>query len=109
MGAERKNCLTAVKHLMKRLQNHLHQSRKLNVYEEFEVPEDVKEGHFAVVAKTEEEKPTRFVVELRVLKHPAFLRLLKMAEDEYGFHHRGAVQVPCQPDELRRIIQERIC
>lgn len=97
---------------MKRLHNHLQQSRKLHVLEELDceqVPEDVKEGHFAVVAKNEEEKPIRFVVELCVLKHPAFLRLLKMAEDEYGFHHRGAVEVPCQPDELRRILQDRIC
>lgn len=75
------------------------------VTEETVVPDDVKEGHFAIVAKNEKEKPIRFVVELCVLQHPGFLRLLKMAEEEYGFQQSGAIALPCKPEELLRILK----
>ncbi|KAK4419241.1 hypothetical protein Salat_2336900 [Sesamum alatum] len=121
MAIERKRGLIAFKLLVKRLQNHLHLSRRvvLETFRRFEceeveakemVPDDVKEGHFAILAvKNEEEKPTRFVVELCLLKQPAFLRLLKLAEEEYGFQQTGALAVPCPPEQLRRILQEKIC
>lgn len=71
------------------------------------VADDVKEGQFAVLAaKNKEQKPIRFVVELCILKHPKFLKLLELAEQEYGFQQKGALAVPCQPDELRRILQD---
>ncbi|KAL0309679.1 UNVERIFIED_CONTAM: Auxin-responsive protein SAUR32 [Sesamum radiatum] len=53
------------------------------------------------------EKPTRFVVELCLLKQPAFLRLLKLAEEEYGFQQTGTLAVPCPPEELKRILQDK--
>ncbi|KAI3471875.1 hypothetical protein Pfo_028563 [Paulownia fortunei] len=117
MKAEGKKGLIALKLLIRRLQNHLQLSRRVDMFRGFEceeveaketVPDDVKEGHFAILAKNEGEKPIRFVVELCVLKHPAFLRLLKLAEEEYGFQQRGALAVPCQPEELRRILQDKI-
>lgn len=118
MAVQRKTGLIALKHMIKKLQNHLQLSRKVDLLIKFvreeedaakeeRVPEDVKEGQFAVVAKTDEEKPIRFVVGLSVLEHPAFLKLLKMAEDEFGFQHNGALELPCQPEELRRILQDR--
>ncbi|XP_076893370.1 auxin-induced protein 15A-like [Bidens hawaiensis] len=67
--------------------------------------EDVKEGHFAVVA-VNCEKPKMFVVELRCLTNPGFLRLLKKAGEEYGFKHEGAIAIPCEPDELQMVLQE---
>ena len=69
------------------------------------LPRDVEEGHFAVVA-TKCEKPKRFVVELRCLSNPSFLRLLKEAGDEYGFKHEGAIAVPSNHHELQMILQE---
>lgn len=69
------------------------------------VPKDVGEGHFVVVA-SECEKPKRFVVELRCLTNPRFLRLLKKAGEEYGFKHEGAIEIPCEPNELQLILQE---
>ncbi|WOL13274.1 auxin-induced protein 6B-like [Canna indica] len=69
------------------------------------VPKDVKEGQFAVVAVWGE-KATRFVVSLSCLSNPLFLRLLEMAEEEFGFENRGAIALPCQPNELERIIRE---
>ncbi|KAI3738269.1 hypothetical protein L2E82_28292 [Cichorium intybus] len=66
---------------------------------------EVIAGHFAVVA-VKCEKPKRFVVELRCLSNPVFLRLLKKAGEEYGFKHEGAIAIPCEPHELQLIIQE---
>lgn len=69
-----------------------------------EVPEDVKEGEFAVVAVWNEEA-TRFVASLSCLSNPVFLRLLELAEEEFGFQQEGALAVPCKPSELERIIK----
>ncbi|KAL2250658.1 auxin-responsive protein SAUR71-like [Sesamum indicum] len=119
MATERRKGFIAFKLLVKRLQNHLHISRRvLEIFRRFEceeveaketVPDDVKEGHFAVLAvNNEEEKPTRFVADLCLLKQPAFLRLLKLAEEEYGFQQTGALAVPCPPEELKKILQDEI-
>ncbi|KAL2239405.1 auxin-responsive protein SAUR50 [Sesamum indicum] len=74
--------------------------------DEIAVPEDVKEGHFAVIAVDDEELK-RFVVPLSFLTHPSFLRLLEQAAEEYGFDHDGALTVPCRPTELERILAEQ--
>ncbi|KAI4300307.1 hypothetical protein L6164_033699 [Bauhinia variegata] len=58
------------------------------------IPDDVTEGHFAVFAKKGEETK-RFIVELDYLNNPAFLGLLELAEEEYGFRQKGALAVPC--------------
>ncbi|KAE8099643.1 hypothetical protein FH972_017608 [Carpinus fangiana] len=74
--------------------------------EEVQVPDDVSEGHFAVLAvKGEETK--RFVVELDYLTNPAFLMLLEKAKEEYGFRQKGALQIPCPPEELQKILDDR--
>ncbi|VFQ81510.1 unnamed protein product [Cuscuta campestris] len=73
------------------------------------VPEDVKEGHFAVMAVDEEdeEEMKRFVVPLACLAHPSFVKLLERAAEEYGFERDGAIMVPCKPSELERILAEQ--
>lgn len=70
------------------------------------VPEDVKEGHFAVWAVMGGESK-RFIVDLCYLTNPAFLRLLEQAEEEYGFEQKGTLAVPCQPEELQKILQPK--
>ncbi|KAH7691963.1 Small auxin-up RNA protein [Dioscorea alata] len=70
------------------------------------VPEDVKEGHFAVLAVHGERPPKRYVLSLRCLSHPVFLQLLEMASEEFGFSQAGAIAVPCRPCELERIISD---
>lgn len=69
------------------------------------VPEDVKEGHFAVIAVDEYEE-RRFVVPLSYLKRALFVKLLERAAEEYGFDHEGAVVIPCRPSELERMLDE---
>ncbi|KAF7804428.1 Auxin-induced protein 6B [Senna tora] len=67
------------------------------------VPDDVKEGYFAVLAIKGEE-PKRFIVELEYLTNPAFMGLLDQAREEYGFRQKGALAVPCLPQELQKIL-----
>ncbi|KAK3226570.1 hypothetical protein Dsin_006432 [Dipteronia sinensis] len=72
------------------------------------VPDDVKEGHFVVFAVKGEETE-RFVIELCLLTSPEFLRLLEEAEEEFGFKQKGALTIPCRPQELHRIILQGRC
>ncbi|XP_009792601.1 auxin-responsive protein SAUR32-like [Nicotiana tabacum] len=69
------------------------------------VSNDVKEGQFAVCSVNTKEEPQRFVVELHWLTNPSFLKLLKQAEDEYGFIQKGAIEVPCLAEELQNVLQ----
>ncbi|XWS43566.1 hypothetical protein CRYUN_Cryun16bG0115100 [Craigia yunnanensis] len=78
-----------------------------DVEETKKIPKDVKEGHFAVIA-VKGGKPKRFILELSYLRNPAFLRLLEQAKEEYGFQQTGALAVPCQPEELQKILEDRI-
>ncbi|XP_062004326.1 uncharacterized protein LOC133721661 [Rosa rugosa] len=68
------------------------------------VPEDVKEGHFAVFAVVGKET-TRFVTKLESLNDPALMELLEQAKDEYGFQQKGALEVHCRPEELHSILE----
>lgn len=78
-------------------------SKEASVSNSTYVPEDVKEGHFAVIAEGGEEHK-RFVLPLTCLSNPKFLKLLEQAEEEYGFDHEGAVTIPCRPSDLERIL-----
>ncbi|CAI8616383.1 unnamed protein product [Vicia faba] len=64
---------------------------------------DVKKGHFVVMAEDEEEIK-RFVVPLRVLTNPMFVRLLEQAGEKYGFKGNGALTVPCRPNEFQMLM-----
>jgi len=67
------------------------------------VAEDVKEGHFVVIAKDIGEEAKRLVVPLSSLKNPTFLRLLEDAAEEYGFDQH-ALTIPCRPSELEMLL-----
>ncbi|TKY52955.1 Auxin-responsive protein SAUR32 [Spatholobus suberectus] len=71
-----------------------------------EVPDDVREGYFAVLA-TKDGESKRFIVGLHYLTDPAFLGLLDQAQEEFGFRQQGALAIPCQPQELRKILDGR--
>ncbi|KAA8544114.1 hypothetical protein F0562_022126 [Nyssa sinensis] len=112
----KKNGIVKLKIVVEKLQKSLLLRKKsASNADEFEevndstnVPEDVKEGHFAVLAaETDDDEPKRFVVPLSYLTHPTFLRLLQQAAEEYGFHHGDALTIPCRPSELERILAEQ--
>lgn len=94
-----------LKIVVERLQKSLLSGKKYSSDDEMRVPEDVKEGHFAVLA-VDDDQLRRFVVPLSFLTRPSFLRLLEEAAEEYGFDHDGALTVPCRPTVLQRILAE---
>ncbi|KAK6936087.1 Small auxin-up RNA [Dillenia turbinata] len=114
-NAKKKNGIVNLKIVVEMLQKSLSLVKKsLTNFEDCEeisetnyVPEDVKEGHFAVIAVDDINEPKRFVVPLNYLKHPGFVRLLEQSAEVYGFDHEGVLTVPCRPSELERILAER--
>ncbi|KAM3205348.1 auxin-responsive protein SAUR32-like [Capsicum annuum] len=126
MGKERKsNCKgIMINHLMLKLKSitHLQLIPKYSNRYQFDVvesvdtpraneevvPNDVKEGHFAVFSVNPKEEPKRFIVELHWLTDPSFLKLMKQTEDEYGFEPKGVLEVPCLAEELQKILELNI-
>lgn len=96
---------TKLKHVVKRLQKSLFFScSSAPIYEEG-VGSSVKKGHFVVVATDHHEgEAKRFIIDMKYLKHPCFLRLLEQAAEEFGFDQEGAIAVPCRPRDLERIL-----
>ncbi|KAG5583002.1 hypothetical protein H5410_053629 [Solanum commersonii] len=122
MRKERNNCKAMLNHLMVKLKNiidHLQLIPKSSNKHHFDfvelvetsrannemVPNDVKEGYFAVFSVNSEEEPKRFIVELHCLNNLSFLKLLKQTEDEYGFGQKGVLEVPCHATELQKILK----
>ncbi|VVA97050.1 unnamed protein product [Arabis nemorensis] len=68
------------------------------------IPRDVKKGQVAVVA-VKGERAKRFVLELKELNKPEFMRLLEQAKEEFGFQLRGPLTIPCQPEEVQKILK----
>ncbi|XP_055808351.1 auxin-responsive protein SAUR32-like [Solanum dulcamara] len=106
--------MSRLNHLMRKLKNNLLQLiSKFDVVEIVEtprannemVPNDVKEGYFAVFSVNPEEEPKRFIVELHCLNNPSFLKLLRQTEDEYGFGQKGVLEVHCLAEELHNILE----
>ncbi|PHU05463.1 hypothetical protein BC332_26285 [Capsicum chinense] len=120
MGKERmSNCMVMFKVIMRKLKSHIQlipkytNRHQLGVVEtpranEEVLPNDVKEGYFAVCSVSPEEEAKRFIVELHWLNDPSFLQLLKQAEDEYGFQQKGVLEVPCRAAELQKILELNI-
>ncbi|XP_015055099.1 auxin-responsive protein SAUR32-like [Solanum pennellii] len=123
MSKERNNCKAMLNHLMlklKKIIDHLQLIPKYSNEHQFDVvefvetpranndqmvPNDVKEGYFAVFSVNPEEEPKRFIVELHCLNNPSFLKLLKQTEDEYGFGQKGVLEVHCHAAELQKILK----
>ncbi|XVE76137.1 hypothetical protein DITRI_Ditri12bG0149100 [Diplodiscus trichospermus] len=64
----------------------------------------IREGHFVVIA-AEGQEPKRFVIKLDHLKNRDFLKLLKRAEEKFGFSQEGVLELPCLADELQSILR----
>jgi SAUR family protein len=92
--------LSFVEKIQKGISHFVH---KRHEFSEELVPEDVREGYFAVVAMKDGEMKG-FIIGLEYLSDPEFLGLLDQAKEEYGFMHKGAIAVPCEPQQLQNII-----
>nr|GMC52831.1 auxin-responsive protein SAUR32-like [Ipomoea batatas] len=63
-----------------------------------------KKGCFSVVAVGGAGEPKKFFIGLEYLSYPPFLELLEAAEKEFGFEQQGVLAVPCEANELQRIL-----
>ena len=62
---------------------------------------DVPKGCLAIRVGHGEEDLQRFVVPLNYFNHPLFLQLLKEAENEFGYDHKGTITIPCRVEEFK--------
>ncbi|XP_038887253.1 auxin-responsive protein SAUR50-like [Benincasa hispida] len=60
----------------------------------------VPKGHFAVYVG---ENRSRYVVPISLLTHPDFQCLLRLAEEEFGFHHHMGLTIPCEEVVFRSL------
>ncbi|XP_008376188.1 auxin-responsive protein SAUR32-like [Malus sylvestris] len=67
-----------------------------------QVIRDVPKGCLAIKVGQGEEQQ-RFVVPVIYFNHPLFIRLLKEAEEEYGFDQKGTITIPCHVEEFRSV------
>ncbi|XP_021857855.1 auxin-responsive protein SAUR32-like [Spinacia oleracea] len=64
----------------------------------------VPKGCMAVqVGHEGEEKLERFVIPIMYINHPLFIKLLKEAEEEYGFDQEGLITIPCHVEQFRNV------
>nr|GMD51663.1 auxin-responsive protein SAUR32-like [Ipomoea batatas]GMD55075.1 auxin-responsive protein SAUR32-like [Ipomoea batatas] len=63
----------------------------------------VAKGSVAIMVGGKGEEQQRFVIPVIYINHPLFLQLLKEAEEVYGFHHRGPINIPCHAEEFRHV------
>ncbi|KAG2399624.1 Auxin-responsive protein [Vigna angularis] len=63
---------------------------------------DVPKGCLAVLVGQGEEQQ-RFVIPVMYMNHPLFMKLLKEAEDEYGFQQKGPITIPCHVEHFRTV------
>uniref|UniRef100_A0A7N0V0G6 Small auxin up regulated protein n=1 Tax=Kalanchoe fedtschenkoi TaxID=63787 RepID=A0A7N0V0G6_KALFE len=60
--------------------------------EEVDIPQDVPKGHFAVYVG---QNRTRYILPIWILTRPEFQKLLRRAEEEFGFDHEMGLTIPC--------------
>ncbi|XXG84799.1 hypothetical protein AAC387_Pa11g0025 [Persea americana] len=61
------------------------------------------EGQFPVFV-VDDGEPKKFIVPLRYLDYPPFLRLLEAAAEEFGFDQPGVLFIPCRAREIQAIL-----
>lgn len=63
---------------------------------------EIPKGSFAVMVGRGEEQQ-KFIVPVMYIYHPLFTKLLKEAEEEYGFNHQGVISIPCHVHHFRNV------
>lgn len=63
----------------------------------------VPRGNLALYVGEKEDDACRVLVPLVYFNHPLFGKLLKEAENIYGFDHPGGIQIPCRISEFESV------
>ncbi|KAH7577770.1 hypothetical protein ACOSP7_001205 [Xanthoceras sorbifolium] len=72
-----------------------------------EKPVEVPKGYLAVYVGQKDGDFHRVLVPVIYFNHPLFGRLLREAEEEYGFNQQGGITIPCRFSEFEQV-QTRI-
>ncbi|WMV20801.1 hypothetical protein MTR67_014186 [Solanum verrucosum] len=95
--------------------NKHHHNHHLNFHVQFHFPfhlhhhskeelrDTVPRGCVTVLVGQGDEEQQKFVIPVMHINHPLFTQLLKEAEQVYGFHHNGPLNIPCNIDEFRYV------
>lgn len=70
--------------------------------EEACIPKDVPKGHLVVYVG---ENQRRFVIKVKLLKHPLFSALLDEAREEYEFTADSRLYIPCDEDIFLGVVR----
>lgn len=70
--------------------------------EEKIIPNDVPKGHLVVYVG---EYCTRYVVEIKILRHPLFKALLDQAQEVYDFTNDSKLHLPCNENIFLSVVQ----
>ncbi|KAF5784058.1 putative small auxin-up RNA [Helianthus annuus] len=74
----------------------------MNEEDETSIPRDVPKGHMVVyVGKNQR----RFVISVKLLKHPLFSALLDQAREEYDFSTDSRLSIPCDEDTFLSVVR----
>lgn len=74
----------------------------INFHHNHHGKKNIPKGCLAVIVGQGEEQQ-RFVIPVNYINHPLFLQLLKEAEKEFGFHHKGPINIPCHVEQFRHV------
>ncbi|WOK95337.1 auxin-induced protein 15A-like [Canna indica] len=96
MAVKRQAQSTVLKQILKRCSS----SGRGEEEEEEGLPVDVPKGHFVVYVG---ERRSRFIVPISYLDRPEFQRLLRQAEEEFGFKHHMGLTIPCDEVAFRSL------
>ena len=64
-------------------------------------PYDVPEGYLVVYVG---EERRRFVIKTKYLSHPVFRALLNKSAEEYGYEHKGGLEIACEVDFFEHLL-----
>ncbi|KAI3721607.1 hypothetical protein L2E82_32623 [Cichorium intybus] len=70
--------------------------------EEACIPRDVPKGHLVVYVG---ENQRRFVIKVKLLKHPLFSALLDQAREEYEFTADSRLYIPCNEEIFLGVVR----
>ncbi|KAK7275416.1 hypothetical protein RIF29_16532 [Crotalaria pallida] len=66
------------------------------------IARDIPRG-FLPIKVGQGEEQQKIVVPIMCLNHPLFSKLLKEAEEEYGFDQQGTIIIPCHVQQFRYV------
>uniref|UniRef100_A0A803LHG0 Uncharacterized protein n=1 Tax=Chenopodium quinoa TaxID=63459 RepID=A0A803LHG0_CHEQI len=68
-----------------------------------------KKGYVPIMVGKSEEEEERFMVPLGWMNHPCIVELLRVSANEFGYHQQGVLQISCEPQHFRVVMESISC